>query len=92
MKHKCAICELEIDNMDFLEGRVSNFKDKLVHSYCRVFSLGIIPECPISGDVNPLPQCNLCCVANQCEIIGKCGCKNQVCQIGISMRKLLKIE
>lgn len=92
MKNKCAICELEIDGTDYWGGRVSKYQGKEVHSYCRVFSLGAIPECPISQDVNPLPQCNLCCVANQCEIVGKCGCKNKVCPIGKSMRKLLNIE
>lgn len=89
MTEKCAICDLEIDGMDIMHGRTSKFQGKTVHTYCRIFKMGIIPECPLADGIAPAPQCNLCCVANQCDIPGKCGCKNKVCQIGVSMRKLI---
>lgn len=87
MSKICVICGLPIEGLDCLY-RVTQYKGVEVHSYCRVLILGSIPECPLSGGVQPAPECISCCQAMNCNKPGRCGCKNMVCQIGKSVRAL----
>lgn len=88
MSDRCAICGLPVEYVDRRSGRVARYKGAEVHSYCRVLITGSIPECPLSGNVQPLPECASCCQAMNCSKPGRCGCENMVCQIGKSVRAL----